>query len=1766
MVDFTFTWPSGPKKVVITGDFDRWQGTVPLEKQPSGDFVVQLPIGVVESDKFYFKFIVDGQWVTSDLYPKDSLTGAENNYVLLSSVGGGIGSRSAPGSAGAAALRAQPAPGSKKGKKKKKGKKRTRRNRSAGEASPAPGESPVPESYDEDGTSSDSSESEPRDAPHSAASAAAEKAAEAAAEVAAAVAAGAGAAMAVAAAAMHKVPHKLEMGIGPLMRDPSEVAELHQVDGEALNKRLNAERSGQHAGTLDPRASEKLPDDPRDSVRDNINKALAELDSTRGPAEDTTPLISANSTNPGKMVGLGLTEGIDTSGAIGTPASDSSTSLLPGTLPLDTPTASGKPKDRNVAPVPESTPLREDVTPAREDSSLPETNKPAIPLPYSGPSGKDATPAEDTLKPSGNDQKKSRVPEIAVAGQTTSQNSSIPSSAKDTPAPEGSTPILPGSPLLPSTPEPSEKPSVKGATPSALSQKPISRDSAPADGSKPSIEKATPVPEGSTPILPGSPLLPSTPALSDKPSVKGATPSSPAQLVKKDVGSNDGSKSATEGSTPAPEGSTPILPGSPLLPGTPVPVGKSSVKDATPSALSQKPISRDSAPGEESKPSTEKATPVPEGSTPVLPGSPLLPSTPVPSDKPFVKGATPSSPAQSVKKDVGSNDGSKSATEYSTPTPEGSTPILPGSPLLPGTPVPVGKPSGQSATPSALSQKPISRDSKPSEESKPSREKATPVPEGSTPVLPGSPLLPSTPVPSDKPSVKGATPSSPAQLVKKDVGSNDGSKSATEYSTPAPEGSTPILPGSPLLPGTPVPVGKSSVKDATPSALSQKPISRDSAPGEESKPSTEKATPVPEGSTPVLPGSPLLPSTPAPSDKPSVKGVIPSGTAPVKKDAKTSDESKPATEYSTPVPEGSTPVLPGSPLLPGTPVPTNKTSTKDVTPSALSQKPTSRDSAPADGSKPSIEKATPVPEGSTPVLPGSPLLPSTPVPSDKPSVKGATPSSPAQSVRKDIGSNDGSKSATEYSTPAPEGSTPILPGSPLLPGTPVPVGKSSVKDATPSALSQKPISRDSAPGEESKPSTEKATPVPEGSTPVLPGSPLLPSTPAPSDKPSVKGVIPSGTTPVKKDAKTSDESKPATEYSTPAPEGSTPILPGSPLLPGTPVPAGKPSRKTATPRSPAQPVKNDTKPSDKSTPATETSTPTPEGSTPILPGSPLLPHTPVASGKPSESPASVPKKEDVTEKKDDVRSPAKHAATPVLSSPLAAPVPKGKPLVKTASVNQPSKEGSPGSEYTTPLATSPVDVTHSLSGDSAPVKTPVGVTAIPVASKSVNPVDKVEKPVNKNLQPSKGTDTNNTSATTTTGSTPILPGSPLIPSTPVLSGVKANENSPSVESSVPAASNTPSKAAPTDGQTSVKTTTKPAITKEEPKPTPAVAKETPVSTSVAAVSVAKKENTQDVSERPSQAELPSKTRIEPSTSVPVPVPVPAGVSQVTPASPGPRNPSRIDPENPPAQVPEEPEKRAAPAPAAQPSLAPRTAVPAPSEAHVTPVTNVPVSEQISSPKVTQPVVESSPATESEKVIKAPAVAAHEIFPPHVVKLTPVSPKKKTSTGSLKKQIIAPREEEQPQPVHAVTGTAIELEEVPSTVELVEVPPSEVPTTHSPIVVGIPLSNDKIVVAPVQIQGDITTQTSAPSTQYTDTYAAPVRQDVPLATTAGRSSVTQSRHSKDAASMATAPSTKQSFDAHNGRPSSKNSNSSPSRSSTEPKRRSGFFARLKRFLR
>ncbi|OWB50999.1 hypothetical protein B5S27_g2555 [[Candida] boidinii] len=89
MSNVKFTWPSGPEDVIVTGSFDNWSQSLPLLKQTDGSFEITYPIDLKNYDsssnpeeKIYFKFIVDGDWKTSDSFEIETDDSDNSNNVI----------------------------------------------------------------------------------------------------------------------------------------------------------------------------------------------------------------------------------------------------------------------------------------------------------------------------------------------------------------------------------------------------------------------------------------------------------------------------------------------------------------------------------------------------------------------------------------------------------------------------------------------------------------------------------------------------------------------------------------------------------------------------------------------------------------------------------------------------------------------------------------------------------------------------------------------------------------------------------------------------------------------------------------------------------------------------------------------------------------------------------------------------------------------------------------------------------------------------------------------------------------------------------------------------------------------------------------------------------------------------------------------------------------------------------------------------------------------------------------------------------------------------------------------------------------------------------------------------------------------------------------------------------------------------------------------------------------------------------------------------
>ena len=75
-----FHWSSGGENVVVTGTFDNWQQTVKLARMPGSGNFYSATAPLDRSQKWLFKFVVDGMWRCSPHYPIEiDEQGNENN-------------------------------------------------------------------------------------------------------------------------------------------------------------------------------------------------------------------------------------------------------------------------------------------------------------------------------------------------------------------------------------------------------------------------------------------------------------------------------------------------------------------------------------------------------------------------------------------------------------------------------------------------------------------------------------------------------------------------------------------------------------------------------------------------------------------------------------------------------------------------------------------------------------------------------------------------------------------------------------------------------------------------------------------------------------------------------------------------------------------------------------------------------------------------------------------------------------------------------------------------------------------------------------------------------------------------------------------------------------------------------------------------------------------------------------------------------------------------------------------------------------------------------------------------------------------------------------------------------------------------------------------------------------------------------------------------------------------------------------------------------
>ncbi|ORY65101.1 uncharacterized protein BCR38DRAFT_191409 [Pseudomassariella vexata] len=80
MGSFVFKWEHSASEVYVTGTFDEWKKTERLEK--IGEHFEKLVMLPDASQKIYYKFVVDGNWVTDHTAPKEADESGNENNVL----------------------------------------------------------------------------------------------------------------------------------------------------------------------------------------------------------------------------------------------------------------------------------------------------------------------------------------------------------------------------------------------------------------------------------------------------------------------------------------------------------------------------------------------------------------------------------------------------------------------------------------------------------------------------------------------------------------------------------------------------------------------------------------------------------------------------------------------------------------------------------------------------------------------------------------------------------------------------------------------------------------------------------------------------------------------------------------------------------------------------------------------------------------------------------------------------------------------------------------------------------------------------------------------------------------------------------------------------------------------------------------------------------------------------------------------------------------------------------------------------------------------------------------------------------------------------------------------------------------------------------------------------------------------------------------------------------------------------------------------------
>ncbi|KIY72974.1 carbohydrate-binding module family 48 protein [Cylindrobasidium torrendii FP15055 ss-10] len=79
--EFTFEWPFSGNHVVVTGTFDQWSSSLPLSREGG---VFRATTTLPWAEKILYKFVVDGNWVTSPQAPTENDNSGNVNNVYTS--------------------------------------------------------------------------------------------------------------------------------------------------------------------------------------------------------------------------------------------------------------------------------------------------------------------------------------------------------------------------------------------------------------------------------------------------------------------------------------------------------------------------------------------------------------------------------------------------------------------------------------------------------------------------------------------------------------------------------------------------------------------------------------------------------------------------------------------------------------------------------------------------------------------------------------------------------------------------------------------------------------------------------------------------------------------------------------------------------------------------------------------------------------------------------------------------------------------------------------------------------------------------------------------------------------------------------------------------------------------------------------------------------------------------------------------------------------------------------------------------------------------------------------------------------------------------------------------------------------------------------------------------------------------------------------------------------------------------------------------------